>query len=319
VQNLATTFHRTKTDITWGITLTLMFRFVGAAIFGIAGDRYGRKWPFIVNNVLLIVFEMATGFTNTFKQFLAVRSLYGIAMGGLYGNATATALEDSPLKARGTLSGILQQGYTVGYLLATIFAGALVDTTSHEWRPLFWFGAGPPLLIILFRLVLPETDNWKERAEARKLGDGESVTKVFIEEGKIVLKRHPLLLIYLVFLMAGFNFMACRIPPKKEWVSLTRKQAHGSQDLSPTMLSNQYLFDANKVTVTQVVANLGACLGGVVMGYSSQIFGRRFVIIILCIVGGALLYPYSFVGSNAVMAAAFREQFMVQGAWGVIP
>jgi SHS family lactate transporter-like MFS transporter len=209
VQNLATTFHKTKTDITWGITLTLMFRFVGAAIFGIAGDRYGRKWPFIVNNVLLIVLEMATGFTNTFKQFLAVRSLYGIAMGGLYGNATATALKDSPLKARCILSGILQQGYTVGYLLATIFARALVNTTSHEWRPLFWFGAGPPLLIILFRLALPETDNWKERAEARKLGDGESVTKVFIQEGKIVLKRHPLLLIYLVFLMAGFNFMIC--------------------------------------------------------------------------------------------------------------
>lgn len=96
-------------------------------------------------------------------------------------------------------------------------------------------------------------------------------------------------------------------------------QAHGSQDLYPTMLSNQYLFDANKVTVTQVVANLGAFLGGVVVGYSSQIFGRRFMIIFVCILGGALLYPYSFVGTNSVMAAAFFEQFMVQGAWGVIP
>jgi SHS family lactate transporter-like MFS transporter len=85
------------------------------------------------------------------------------------------------------------------------------------------------------------------------------------------------------------------------------------------MLSNQYLFDANKVTVTQVVANLGAFLGGVVVGYSSQIFGRRFMIIFVCILGGALLYPYSFVGTNSVMAAAFFEQFMVQGAWGVIP
>ena len=85
------------------------------------------------------------------------------------------------------------------------------------------------------------------------------------------------------------------------------------------MLSNQYLFDANKVTITQVVANLGACTGGVVVGYSSQIFGRRFMIILVCILEGALLYPYSFVGTNAVMAAAFFEQFMVQGAWGVIP
>ena len=205
VQNLATQFGKTKTDITWGITLTLMFRFVGAAIFGIASDRFGRKWPFVVNNVLLIVLELATGFTNTFKQFLAVRSLYGIAMGGLYGNATATALEDSPLKARGILSGIIQQGYTVGYLLATVFARALVDTTSHEWRPLFWFGACPPVLIIIFRLLLPETDNYLEREEARNLGT--NVTKVFINEGIIVLKKYPLLLIYLVFLMAGFNFM----------------------------------------------------------------------------------------------------------------
>jgi MFS transporter, SHS family, lactate transporter len=110
-----------------------MLRFVGAVIFGYCCDRYGRKWPWVVNQVLFIVLEMATGFTNTFKQFLAVRALFGIAMGGLYGNAIATALEDAPMECRGLLSGFLQQGYAFGYLLATVFARALNGTTSHEW------------------------------------------------------------------------------------------------------------------------------------------------------------------------------------------
>lgn len=221
-------------------------------------------------------------------------------MGGLYGNAAATALEDCPERARGLLSGMLQQGYAFGYLLAAAFARGLVDTTPHGWRPLFWFGAAVPVLIIIFRLFLGETDTFNERQRIRKAGD--SVGKTFIQEGKVALKHHWLLLIYLVLLMAGFNFMS-----------------HGSQDLYPTMLKNQYNFNANQVTVTQVVANLGAMTGGTVVGYSSQIFGRRFSIIVISILGGALLYPYSFVGNDRVIAAAFFEQFCVQGAWGVIP
>ena len=138
VDDLAKSFDVSAKSITWGITLVLMFRSVGAIIFGLAADRYGRKWPFIVNNVLFIILELATGFCQTYHQFLAVRALYGIAMGGLYGNAASMALEDCPEKARGIISGILQQGYAFGYLLATVFARGLVNTTSHEWRPLFW-------------------------------------------------------------------------------------------------------------------------------------------------------------------------------------
>lgn len=78
-----------------------MLRVVGAMTFGVACDRYGRKWPWIVNQVLFIVFEMCTGFTQTFKQFLGVRALFGIAMGGLYANAISSALEDAPIECRG--------------------------------------------------------------------------------------------------------------------------------------------------------------------------------------------------------------------------
>lgn len=131
------------------MTLVLMFRSIGLTLFGIGAELYGRKWevglelwrpedsndrlnrPFIVNNILFIVLELATGFCQNYRQFLAVHALYGIAMGGLYSNATAMALEDCPHDARGIVSGILQQGYTFGYLLATAFARALVNTTPH--------------------------------------------------------------------------------------------------------------------------------------------------------------------------------------------
>lgn len=300
VTDLSLQFDVSTAAITLGITLVLMLRSVGAIIFGIAADRYGRKWPYIFNMVLFIIFELATGFCNTYQQFLAVRSLYGIAMGGLYGNAAATALEDCPAEARGVVSGMLQQGYAFGYLLATVFAKALVDDTPHGWRPLYWFGACPPVLLIIFRYLLPETDAFIERSQIRN--ETGNLTGTFVAEGKVALKRHWKLLLYMVLLMAGFNFMS-----------------HGSQDLYPTLLQNQYLYDSTQVTVTQVVANLGAMTGGTLVGYFSQTFGRRFSIITACFIGGLLLYPYSFVSNSGVIAAAFFEQFCVQGAWGVIP
>lgn len=210
------------------------------------------------------------------------------------------------------------KGYAFGYLLATAFARGLVNTTPHGWRPLFWFGACPPVLIIIFRLCLPETDKFKEREAVRN--ERGNIGKTFIAEGKVALKRHWLLLVYLVLLMAGFNFMV-GTPSIITQVSqlLINLKSHGSQDLYPTMLTNQYNFSPNAVTVTQVVANLGAMTGGTVIGYSSQIFGRRFSIIVISLLGAAVLYPYTFTSSKAVIAAAFFEQFCVQGAWGVIP
>lgn len=145
---------------------------------------------------------------------------------------------------------------------------------------------------------------FQEHQRMRKAADvvGKSAGSVFISEGKVALKHHWLLLTYLVLLMAGFNFLS-----------------HGSQDLYPTMLKNQLQFSKTEVTVTQVVANLGAMAGGTVVGFCSQSVGRRFSIIVCCVLGGALLYPYGFVGDKSIMAAAFFQQFFVQGAWGVIP
>ncbi|KAK0742030.1 major facilitator superfamily domain-containing protein [Apiosordaria backusii] len=327
--DLATSFNRSRTEITWGITLVLMFRTVGAVVFGIVSDRWGRRWPFVVNNGLFVVLELATGFCHTYPQFLACRALFGIAMGGLYGNAAATALEDLPPLARGLMSGLLQQGYAFGYLLATAFSRALVDTTPYGWRPLFWFGACPPVLIIALRLLLPETRAYQKQVMERELkqqqqrdeeegsGDGEDggtggggrkgVTRIFWEQGKEVMRKEWLLLSYMVLLMAGFNFMS-----------------HGSQDLYPVMLDTQFLFSRDQGTLVQVIANVGAMLGGTTIGFMSQFAGRRLSILVMCGLGGALLYPYTSTnvadkGWGKIAAAAFWEQFAVQGAWGVIP
>lgn len=148
---------------------------------------------------------------SSYRQFLAIRALFGIAMGGIYGNCAATALEDAPPRARGILSGLMQQGYAFGYLLATVFSRALVDTTSHGWRPLFWFGACPPVLIIGLRMLLPETNTFIERKALRDNQPG--VHKKFVSEAKIAFKTNWILLIYLVLLMAGFNFMVRAASP----------------------------------------------------------------------------------------------------------
>ncbi|ETI27436.1 hypothetical protein G647_09626 [Cladophialophora carrionii CBS 160.54] len=300
VTQLAAEFDKSNTDITWGITLVLMVRSIGAIIFGLASDRYGRKWPFVFVNVMFIVLELGTGFCQTFRQFLACRALFGIAMGGLYGNAVATALEDCPLAARGIVSGILQMGYILGYLLATVFARALVDTTSHGWRPLFWFGACPPVLIIAFRLTLPETETYLNRERVRNAS--KATVSTFAREFKLSFTNHWLLLVYMVLLTAGLNF-----------------QTHGTQDLYPLMLKSQYGFSANGVTITNVVANLGGFAGGVTCGWISDIFGRRATLLVTFLVSATLLYPYTFVSSRATAAAGFFEQFFIEGAMGVVP
>ncbi|KAK9329452.1 major facilitator superfamily domain-containing protein [Lipomyces starkeyi] len=296
--DIAESLDRTLTDITWGITIVLMLRSVGAIVFGLLSDKYGRKWPFIWNCVLFVIFEMGSGFVRTYKQFLAVRALFGIAMGGIYGNCAATALEDCPLAARGIISGMLQEGYALGYLLAVIFNRALTTTTSHGWRSLFWFGAGPPVLIIVFRMCLPETETYMAQKNMERVSHKAS----FIRMAKASFKSHWHIMIYLVVIMAGFSFMA-----------------HGSQDLYPTMLEVQLEFGANRRTVTMCVASLGGIAGGMLFGHMSDFIGRRLTIIVACTLGGALIYPWAFVRNGGIMAAVFFLQFMVQGAWGVIP
>jgi MFS transporter, SHS family, lactate transporter len=155
--------------------------------------------------LLWVSYQLLSMLTSTYVALgTTFRSMLTERTGGLYGNAAATALEDLPPEARGLMSGLLQQGYAFGYLLATAFARGLVGTTPYTWRPLYWFGACVPVIIIALRLCMGETDTYKHHVAARK--ERGNVGKTFIAEGRVALKRHWILLIYLVLLMAGFNF-----------------------------------------------------------------------------------------------------------------
>ncbi|GEQ67381.1 hypothetical protein JCM33374_g1045 [Metschnikowia sp. JCM 33374] len=303
--HMAKTFGKSVKDITWGITLVLMLRSVGALVFGYWGDRYGRKWPYVFNLSLLVVLQIGTGFVKTYEQFLGVRAIFGIAMGGVYGFSLATSLDDSPVACRGVLSGIFQEGYAFGYLLAVVFNRAITDNTRHGWRALFWFAACPPVLFIAWRLCLPETDTYRrQRADAEAKRELNSHLKWYelSSDTKRVFKTYWLTMIYCVLLMAGFNFMS-----------------HGSQDLYPTLLSKQLEFGKDRSTVTNAVANLGAIFGGTVCGHASTFIGRRLTIMCAVVLGAAMIYPWAYLRSSAINAGAFFMQAGVQGAWGVVP
>ncbi|GMM45578.1 hypothetical protein DAPK24_021530 [Pichia kluyveri] len=300
---LAKDFDKTVKDITWGITVVLMLRSVGGILFGFIGDKYGRKVSLVINLFCVCILEIGTGFVKNYQQFLGVRALFGIMLGGIYGSAAATALDDCPAEAKGFISGFLQQGYAFGYILAVVFKRAIADNVKQKWRALFWFGAGVCFLITCFRLSLPETKLFMRTKEIEKYNREHGIYQPsFKEKAKASLKVYWLMLIYMILFMSGFSFMS-----------------HGSQDLYPTLLTVRYEFSENASTVTNCVANIGAFIGGIIVGHSSNFIGRRLAIICCCIGGGAMIYPWAFVGNANINAGAFWLQFFVQGAMGVVP
>ena len=295
------------------MTVTLMLRSVGAFIFGILADRYGRKWPMIINLGFFIILELVSGFCNTLPQFLGIRSLYGIAMGGLFGPAASTALEDLPYDARGLLSGVFEGGYATGYLLAAAFYRALVPTTPYGWRSLFWFGAGPPVLIIAFRLMLPETNYFqvmKAEREARVREQEAAGTRrvraqglrSFLKDSRKALRDNWFLFAYLVVLMAGFN--SC---------------SHGSQDFYPTFLKDQVGISETGTTIITIVGQIASFFGGASGGCISDLLGRRLTMLVFCIAGGAVVPAYILPRDMSLTAGAFFEQFFAGAVWGPIP
>jgi len=301
VPDIAATYGKTASEVTWAITLALLMRSPGAIIFGLLGDRFGRKWPMVGCLILIAVFDIGVSFAKTFNEFLIIRALYGIALGGIWGCAMGVALENMPHECRGLYSGILQQGYALGYLLAAVMNLVITPNQSHGWRALFWFSVVFASVAAIFRATLPD-DDAVHKDNANKLPTAEK-TKLFLEEIKGVFKHHPWRLVHAVFLMAGFNYMS-----------------HGSQDLYPTFLVKQLGYNVHIRTVVTAIFNCGAIIGGTLCGYLSQKYGRRLVIIIACVCGGALI-PLWFLPKNwpVLAVGAFFLQFCVQGAWGVIP
>ncbi|KAI0299688.1 MFS general substrate transporter [Multifurca ochricompacta] len=292
-------------SITTAITLTLLVRSIGAVLFGVLSDRYGRKWPLVANLLLCSTVQLGTSFVQTFQQFLAVRSLFGIAMGGVWGLASSTALENLPVEARGLASGVLQQGYAVGYLISAIMSLYLVPNNPHTWRALFWATSAISAFAATIRALVPESEVFlRAKAQERAFGANPGKrTKVFIRQIGAMLKQHWALCIYAILLMAGFNFLS-----------------HGSQDLYPTYLKTSKGFDNYHAIVATIIGNCGAITGGAIAGSVSQYIGRRLTIISFVLLSGVFIPLWILPsGFSGLAAGAFCVQFGVQGAWGVIP
>jgi SHS family lactate transporter-like MFS transporter len=286
---IAKEFHRTDAEMALAITLTLAMRPAGAFIFGLLADRYGRRRPLMVNLVFISVIEVATAFAPHYTSFLVLRALFGIGMGGVWGVGGSLALERVPAKFRGLISGLLQEGYALGNLLAALCFFFLFQTWG--WRPMFMLGGAPALLAIYVRFQVRESEVW-ERTKHSGWGP---LRKSILSNWKLFL--------YLVVLMTFMNF-----------------SSHGTQDMYPTFLQRFWHFDASKRSLISMIAGVGAICGGIAGGYYSDFKGRRRAIVTALLLG-VLMIPLWALAPNEplLIAGAFLMQFMVQGAWGVIP
>jgi SHS family lactate transporter-like MFS transporter len=285
---VAREFHRSIADVAFTITATLAMRPIGALVFGWFADRYGRRLPLMVDVLLYSILEVLSGLAPSYRWFLMLRALFGIAMGGEWGVGASIAMEAVPVRWRGLLSGVLQEGYAVGYLLA---ATAFALVYPHwGWRPLFFLGGAPALLTLYIRTKVPESKSWELMRPPR---------------GAIfrAIRANLRIFLYLVLLMTMMNLVS-----------------HGTQDLYPTFLKVQRGLDARTVGTIAIIYNIGALLGGLTFGYLSDRIGRRhsMVAAVLCglLIVPLWIYPRSLVW---LTAGAFLMQFMVQGAWGAIP
>ncbi len=289
VPAIAAEFHQPIKAVALSLTLTLLLRPLGAAIFGLMAERYGRRLPLMIDLVFFAIIEVATGFAPTFASFLVLRALFGIGMGGEWGVGAALAMEKAPSNRRGMLSGLLQEGYAAGYLLAAVCSFFVLP--KFGWRPMFFIGGLPALLAIFVRFRVTESEVWERTRHTswRLLFDG-----VFSQWR---------LFLGLVLLMTMMNLVS-----------------HGTQDLYPTFLQKTRGFSPERTAVVTALSMIGALAGGLWFGSLSDTFGRRKAMI-GALVGAVVMVPlWVFAPSfPTILAGAFLMQFMVQGAWGIIP
>jgi len=286
---IAKEFGKSDAAIALSITLTLAFRPVGAFIFGLLADRYGRKLPLMIDLVFYSMVEVLTGFAPNYTSFLVLRALFGIGMGAEWGVGASLVMEKVPARYRGVVSGLLQQGYALGYLLAAVCY--LLVFPHWGWRPLFFIGGLPALLALFVRARVKESEVWRETRHENWSGLGRTI----ISNWKLFL--------YLTILMAMMNMVS-----------------HGTQDMYPTFLERDWGFSPTTRAALTAFSQVGALIGGVLCGLYSDRLGRRRTIG-LALAGAVLTVPvWAFAPTLPLLwAGAFTMQFFVQGAWGVIP
>ncbi|KAJ9076047.1 Carboxylic acid transporter [Entomophthora muscae] len=299
IKDIAEEFGVSESSVAAGTTVTLMVRPIGALLFGLLADRFGRRIPLMVDVVLFSLLGLLTGFAQNLWQFLVLRALFGICMGGEWGLGASLAMESLPQEARGIFSGILQQGYNIGQMLAS-----LAFFTIHKslgWRAMFWIGSFPAILALGIRFFVPESEAWEQEQRVH----GENSKNSWIKTTGLVFKQHIGLFFTTTLVNAGLSFMS-----------------HGTQDLFPTFLRSQLDYTDVQVFSTTAVASLGSLLGGILIGFFSQYLGRRRSIAVMCILGILFVPVWGITGLNSqpvLMIGAFLVQFCVGGSWGVVP
>jgi len=282
-------FGRSRLAMTSAITLTLAMRPIGAFIFGLMADRYGRRLPLMIDLVFFSIVEVLSGLAPNYWSFMVLRALFGIGMGGEWGVGASLAMEKAPRRFRGLLSGFLQEGYACGYLLAALCYRFVYP--HWGWRPMFLLGGLPALVAIYVRLGVKESDVW-ERTRARN----------WSHLGRAIVSNWKLFL-FIFVMMTMMNFVS-----------------HGTQDLYPLFLQTDKGLSPRQVSNVAMIYNVGAILGGLILGRYSDLVGRRRAMVTSLVLAVTMIPVWAYAGTVfLLMMGAFMLQFFVQGAWGVVP
>ena len=308
VPAIAGEFHTKPSGVMGAVFLTQAFRPVGALLFGMMADRYGRR-PVLMANILSFSFiECACAFAPSLSWLLVLRAFFGLAMGGEWGVGAALVFETLPKEGRGAFSGILQEGYAMGSILASgafalFFHGfGLMGMHVHGigWRGLFILGSAPALLVFYVQARVAESPVWLAGAgsrAARRANRGHASAS-----NAALLKFLPTFL-YLILLMTAFMSFS-----------------HGTQDVYPTFLTTDARLQPSTVGMIGVLYGIGSILGGFVFGTLSERWGRKRAIVTAALLSIPVIPLWAY-GHSAWMlgSGAVLMQFMVQGAWGVVP
>jgi MFS transporter, SHS family, lactate transporter len=297
VKAISSDFHAKPSDVLSAVFLTQAFRPVGALLFGMLADRYGRRPVLMFNILSFSVIELACAFAPSLGVLLVLRALFGIAMGGEWGVGAALAFETLPTEGRGGFSGILQEGYAFGSILASGAFALLFHALG--WRGLFMLGASPALLVFYVQARVEESPVWLAADRKRRTNPN----RASYAKNLASLKSFLPTFLFLIVLMTAFMSFS-----------------HGTQDVYPTFLEVQIGLTPQMVGTIGVIYGFAQIAGGIVFGTLSEKWGRKRAIIAAALLSLIAIPPWAYGHSATTLAiGAVAMQFMVQGAWGVVP